>query len=154
MLNLVEILKDYPKGSKLYSPICGELRFLGVRNNETFPIYTITETGVDYAFTKFGCFSDSVDAECVLFPSKENRNWGTFKKKEGCFDPHSFQPFDKILVRERESVWRPSFFAFLQDDHTVRTTDDCSYARVIPYNEETKHLVGTFINAPIWYHWW
>lgn len=60
---------------------------------------------------------------------------------------HTFQPFDKVLVRddEREN-WKPTLFGFKSkeedDDFTYATLSGC-YAQCIPYNEETKHLLGT-----------
>ena len=37
-LNLVEILKDCPKGTKLYSTVLGEVNFMGIKENATYPI--------------------------------------------------------------------------------------------------------------------
>lgn len=81
-MNLVEILKDVPSGTKLYSPIYGECEFLGIDNMMEFPIrvrpcYNI-KNGWD-GFTKHGKKSDCKNAECLLFPSEENRDWSTFK---------------------------------------------------------------------------
>ena len=38
ILNLVEILKDYPKGTKLYSPALGECNLEGIIDNSDYPI--------------------------------------------------------------------------------------------------------------------
>ena len=81
-MNLVEILKDVPIGTKLYSPIYGECEFVGIDNMMEFPIrvrpcYSI-KNGWD-GFTKHGKKRDCKNAECLLFPSKENRDWSTFK---------------------------------------------------------------------------
>lgn len=60
-----------------------------------------------------------------------------------------FQPFDKVLVRmDNVSVWTPAFFGRLDTDdkHTWRkhiTTASVGWAQCIPYNETTKHLIGT-----------
>lgn len=37
-LNLAEILKDAPKGTKLWSPLCGECELVAVDENYTYPI--------------------------------------------------------------------------------------------------------------------
>lgn len=77
-LNLVEILKDAPKGTKLYSPICGELEF--DRIEPTYVRSICCRQGEDYfLFSKEGEFYRSNGAEILLFPSKENKDWSTFK---------------------------------------------------------------------------
>ena len=60
---------------------------------------------------------------------------------------HTFQPFDKVLVRDSEQdYWKPNLFGFKskeEDDDYPYVTLSCCYAQCIPYNEETKHLLGT-----------
>lgn len=102
------------------------------------------------------------DAECTVFPSKEQRDWSKFvrfwdKPKIERFDIHTLQPFDKLLFRLGENPWRCVFFSHILlddcDKEIVCTTDGLS-ARCIPYNEETKHLVGTTEDCPEYYKWW
>ena len=79
-LNLVKILKNCPKGTKLYSPALGECALEGVTDNNDYPIqvtYKIinNDTRFDY-FTKDGyILLNKPDAECMLFPSKNQRDW-------------------------------------------------------------------------------
>lgn len=73
-LNLAEILKDYPKGTKLYSPLCGECTFVKVNDVGTI----ICKRNDKYiTFTSKGYYMIPVfdDCECVLFPSKDQRDW-------------------------------------------------------------------------------
>ena len=84
-LNLVEILKDCPKGTKLYSPALGECVLEGVIDNSDYPIkvkYKIinNDTRVD-CFTKDGyILLNKPDAECMLFPSKYQRDWSKWQR--------------------------------------------------------------------------
>ena len=77
-LNLLEILKDAPKGTKLYSTIWGEMEFISV---ESFWIKCLSSKGVEWSFEPNGKLSASSteDGECVIFPSKEQRDWSKFK---------------------------------------------------------------------------
>ena len=85
-IDLTKILKDAPKGTVLWSSMCGECTLQYIDNLSDFPI---TCLAVDkygrkkqVLFTKYGQFcsgSEFVYSECVLFPSKENRDWSTFK---------------------------------------------------------------------------
>ena len=72
-LNLVQIIKDCPKGIKLYSTICDEVQFEGIVQDSIFPIKT-NEGGycIDGRY-----FEDK--GECTLFPSKDQRDWSKFK---------------------------------------------------------------------------
>ena len=160
-LNLVEILKDCPEGTKLYSPIIGEVEFKRIKYCE-YPIVTRCKNGNRIlSFTKDGLFfPEGVQGECImLFPSKNQRDWSKFKIKKPKFDPKTFQPFDKVLIKrgtESYNLWFPDFISLPPNDidETIfcMNTDDVVMA--IPYNEETKHLVGTTDEAPEFYRYW
>ena len=75
-LNLVEILKDCPEGTKLYSPVFGEVEFESI-NDIIGPIIVTTNTGNAECFTADGKMHTYND-DCLLFPSKEQRDWSKF----------------------------------------------------------------------------
>ena len=72
------------------------------------------------------------------------------------FDPKTLKPFDKVLVSdEHHTRWRCSFFSHIVDQlHYKYFTSDSCYKFCIPYNEETKHLIGTTDEAPEYYRYW
>lgn len=80
-MNIAKILKDALKGTKLYSPIFGEL----VLNDIAEHIYVMDKNGAAWKFTSegklafWGFTEDTAGIECLLFPSKENRDWNNFK---------------------------------------------------------------------------
>lgn len=56
---------------------------------------------------------------------------------------HKFQPFDKVLVRNaKDEIWFPRLFAYEGDTYIVCIDGD-DYQFCIPYNDSTKHLLGT-----------
>ena len=157
-LNLVEILKDCPEGTKLYSTVFGEVEFESI-NDIIGPIVVTTNTGNAECFTADGKMYTYYNGDCLLFPSKEQRDWSKFNVKKHRFDPKTFQPFDKVLVKrgdENYHLWFPDFISFPPNDvdETVlcMTTDDVDM--VIPYNEETKRLIETNEDAPEFYRYW
>lgn len=85
-IDLVKLLGDCPKGTKLYSPILGEVTLDRVDNDDCmFPIYVEASDGGVYCFTKEGYYYE-ITPECLLFPSKEQRDWSKFiVYKEGDF---------------------------------------------------------------------
>lgn len=79
-LNLVEILKDCPKGTKLYSTIYGEVVFERIDHfgGVIYPICFYEGENLQ-CVTKNGLHLVEHDGECSLFPSKGNRDWSTFR---------------------------------------------------------------------------
>ena len=159
-IDLTKILKNCPKGWKLYSPLCGEVKFDSITENSEFPITVLNETMGIY-LTREGTYCTGIEeAECILFPSKDQRDWSKFTapwyKKEK-FDPKTLKAFDRVLVRhECYHRWRCEFYSYIHDDNGSYPYVAISgaYKRCIPYNEETKHLVGTTDEAPEYYRYW
>ena len=163
-LNLVEILKDCPKGTKLYSTIYGDVELAGVYlKDDAYPIGIKIDEVNDLIcyITNDGRLLENFPGECTLFPSKEQRDWHKFKVKSNKpkFDPKTLQPFDKVLVKigtKVYHVWFPDFISMSPNDIDEAilciTTNDVVMA--IPYNEETKHLIGTNKEAPEFYRYW
>lgn len=261
-LNLVEILKDCPKGTRLYSTIFGEVEFGFIEDHSIYPIVLILNGGYEY-LTSDGKLFNQFDGECILFPSREERDWSKFKvKKEELvppckfkdgdilsyqckcfknrtiyiyrhrerfntgyyvaisgdndkelmidnkgvwalngyndtarfateeerqklfkaikdngyewddetktlkklvkhkFDPKTLTAFDKVLVRlTKDCIWNATFFSHYDKEvnwgcYPCVTTSCKSYDKCIPYNEDTKHLLGTRDEAPEYYRYW
>ena len=157
-IDLTKILENCPKGTKFYSTIFGEVEFLGFCNDKGYAV-TIKRNSSIANITKDGRYISYFNGECILFPSKEQRDWSKFTapwlKKEK-FDPKTLQPFDKVLARDAEhTMWRASFFSH-QNEGAYReyVTTEYSYVCCIPYNDDTKHIVGTFDEAPEFYRYW
>ena len=215
-LNLVEILKDCPEGTELYSTIYGKVKLYKINEEYVHPISLTIKTGEIAYVTSDGKHLYDFDGDCTLFPSKEQRDWSKFElkkpkfevgnkivniprkymgasgtqgiiseitddkyiltdgsyifisnqdswelvpDKKPKFDPKTFQPFDKVLVKKGDKsyhVWFPDFISLPPSDvdETIlcMTTDDVVMA--IPYNDETKHLAGTNKEAPEFYRYW
>lgn len=83
-INIAEILKGCPEGTKLYSPLFGNVEFFSV-NEDNIPINVRISKGRTYdyySFTSEGYyFTGYYDAECLLFPSREMRDWRKFFKR-------------------------------------------------------------------------
>lgn len=155
-LNLVEILKDCPEGTKLYSPIIGEVEFKRIKYCE-YPIVTCSKNGNRIlSFTKDGLFF--LEGECImLFPSKDQRDWSKFKPKKPKFDPKTLQPFDKVLVYDIYDIcegWACALFSHIRESEYPYSTSSGSFKVCIPYNDDTKHLLGTNKEAPEFYRYW
>lgn len=80
-MNIVEILKYCPKGTKLYSLIDGEVTLGKIESPKVvqYPIEVIISDYQTNYYTKDGLYSISHPGECVLFPSKTQRDWKKFR---------------------------------------------------------------------------
>ena len=83
-INIAEILRDMPKGTKLYSPLFGKCELIGVDNSKY--LIAIKAQRIDGAISK-GIMKDGryfngyEDAECSLYPSAKMRCWDKFFKR-------------------------------------------------------------------------
>ena len=162
-IDLAKILKDCPKGTKLYTSNFGEVEFQQIGINNEYPIIVELKKGDFEGFTPDGKLLSNHNGECVLFPSKDQRDWSKFtapwNKKER-FDPKTLKPFDRVLAASMaDGRWVCDFFSHIGE--SIRDsgrlyvgTGFGAYDRMIPYNDETKHLVGTTEEAPEYYRYW
>lgn len=213
-LNLAELLQDCPIGTKFYCLVEGEVEFRGLDKDGI----DIIDAEFNYVpLDHFGRYCGK--GECVLFPSKENRDWNNFQVsqtrvpkyqigdyiifngndnlipivykilnidnkfyeieaindtkeytqslslfdpilensiKVNQFNPKWLKPFDKVLVRfDDKCLWYIEFFSHCVNVSTGKFHGiNSNYTQCIPYNEETKHLVGSIDKAPEFYINW
>lgn len=155
-IDLTKILKNCPKGLKLYSSVYGDVEFDNLNIYYAYPI-VIKINKAKKGVTSEGKILKDYDGECTLFPSKEQRDWSKFTApwyKNERFDPKTLQQFDKVLVRDTHSKpWRCSLFSHIETDRHLfpYATSGGNYSFCIPFNDDTKHLVGTTEEAPEFY---
>lgn len=155
-LNIAEILNDAPTGTLLYSPIFGELAYIGSYADEgqtyciivcQYPDAIGQGNSVSVEFDENGTYlnrgySSRRGGECMLFPSKENRDWSTFKVPR---KHKHFEPFQKVLVNTRTAYnnveWCAGIYSHydeLQEYHCTTGNFCVLDDDIIPYdgNEE------------------
>ena len=162
-IDLTKILKDCPSGWKFYSSIYGDVTFSKIMDNSNYPIafLLINKNGEEGCgtVTKEGLCMYCYNGECTFFPSREQRDWSKFTApwyKKDKFDPKTLKPFDKVIARDSvDRVWKCDLFSHIKDGtyYPYRCVG-CSYINCIPYNDNTKHLVGTDDEAPEYYKYW
>lgn len=103
-LNLCKILMYCPKGKPLWSPCWGKVTFEAIDALDGLGglVYVQTHKGVHITLDSDGKFD--ADGECMIFPSKDQRDWSKFerfwdKPKVEKFDPKTLHPFDKFCER-------------------------------------------------------
>ena len=185
------------------------MEFIEINKYAIHSVKLIDSNEIIHIFTTTGCYDTHKDAECLLFPSKDQRDWNVWKEeqdknqlktfKEGAYgitsnktiyridsiiDSHyvnamhldngrnysylliiwlklinpieSFKPFDKVLVRNtKRDCWITALFSHIDNNKQYNYfTSYINFKYCIPYNIETKHLVGTTQKAPEFYINW
>lgn len=154
-INLTKILKDCPKGWKFYSDKYGEVTFWGF-SDLVYPIQLNTKNNGAKLLSEKG--EEIIgNGKCILFPSKEQKDWNKFTAPwyKNKFDPKTLQPFDKVLV-SIDGEWQCDFFSHMLSGgiFNKRCMGIGDMNVVIPYNDDTKHLIGTTDEAPGYYKYW
>ena len=122
------------------------------------------QTGVEHHWTGKKVYPATKEQRYVLMKAMNDAGyeWNA-KKKElkklvkvpGKFDPKTLKPFDKIIAcSHRDSTWNCALFSFIdKGTNLIRCCGAC-YRYCVPYNDDTKHLVGTTKEAPEFYRYW
>ena len=155
-IDLTKILENCPVGWEFWSDNYGKVRFKCINKSYDRPIFVKRTDGGNAYYTKEGWCSKDFPASCLLWPSKDCRDWSKFTapwyKKEK-FDPKTLKTFDRVLVRNRDiEHWICNLFSHIINDEYL-CIGSC-YIYCIPYNDDTKHLVGTKEEAPEYYRYW
>ena len=157
-IDLTKILDGCPEGTEFYSIIFGNVPFIRINHHDPLPIVIITGQGL-MGLTADGRYFNQYDGECTLFPSKGQRDWSKFerfwdKPKVEKFDPKTLKPFDKVLVRDEDCYWTADLFSHIDGSIGKVCCSVFLWKQCVPYNDETKHLVGTKDDCPEYYKWW
>ena len=156
-IDLTKILEGCPKGTKFYSTIYGEVAFDSITKG-TYPVNLVIKSRTISVMSN-GNHLEPYDGECTLFPSKDQRDWAKFerfwdKPKVERFDPKNLKPFDKVLVRDEDCYWTADLFSHIDDSIGKVCCSVFLWKQCVPYNDETKNLVGTTDDCPEFYKWW
>lgn len=142
-INIAEILRDMPKGTKLYSPLFGKCEYIDV-DNVIYPINIRTHNTTDTRYeslTEYGCyFSDFEDTDTVLFPSAKMRCWDKFfKRGDIVYNPHSqiYAVFE-CWVNDDYTEFNTTINYY--KDHTFGEEEVCDTECFVKVNDEQKTL--------------
>lgn len=133
-INIAEILKDCPEGTKLYSSLFGNVELYLVSENNikvriskgrTYEYFNFTSEGLYY----FGYY----DAEKILFPSSEMRDWTRFFKRGD-------------VVWSKDNMYA-IFEGWANDDYTKFNTTICFYVFDASFDKEVVCDTDCFVKA-------
>lgn len=134
-INIAEILRDMPKGTKLYSPLFGECNLDNVRtsNREIYPIVLLTSVDTSVGFIKTDIISKVLKTRSVFFPSDKMRRWDKFFKRGD-------------IVYNLYSKMYAVFECWTNDDYTEFNTT-INYYDDHTFGEEEVCTTDSFVKA-------
>lgn len=141
-INIAEILRDMPKGTKLYSPLFGKCELEDVFNGNEYPISVHIKSGKSFhAFTKDGCYLSKIEgSESVLFPSSGMRCWSKFfKRGDIVYNPHS-QMYAVFECWANDDYTEFNTTINYYKDHTFGEEEVCDTECFVKANDEQKTL--------------
>ena len=122
-MNIAEILKNAPKGTKLYSPLFGEVELKSVSD-------VIIEVKVGISVSTFYNDGSYPGGECLLFPSKDERNWDNV---------HFLKDKAPVMISDDGYDWRLRNF---RDNHAAYLLDEdgnivtyCYWSYIVPIDK-------------------
>ena len=165
-LNLAKILKDCPEGTKLYSPVFGDVEFVKVFPDNFFlcPIQIKLKNNLLENLTKDGRLFGEYNGECMLFPSKEQRDWSKFKiknsKKEYLVSPCEFNNGDILatntglqvfILQKAESGKRGNcYIGYDFGENMIFTAGSWRFVRLATEEEKQKLFDAIKLNGYKW----
>lgn len=157
-IDLTKILDGCPVGTEFYNDTFGKLFFFCL---DPYRVKFKDCYNRCWAFSWKGTYYVDGDSECSVsvFPSKDQRDWSKFerfwdKPNKERFDPKTLKPFDRVLARCEGDIWFADLLCYIGLDIIFLIGRDVGASTVIPYNDETKHLLGTAEEAPDYYRYW
>lgn len=152
-INIVEILKDKPQGTKLYSSACGKCKLEEV-DDKSFKISFYNSkfgfmTGGEGYLDKNGKLYD--DGECVVFPSKEMRDWRKFSWKKGdvlvCTDGKCKVIFERFDDDTYTSFVGKYYVECYGKNDELQDYEEEHYGDTVNYTKESEEAAQTYINT-------
>ena len=127
-LDLVKILAKVPKETKLYSLIDGEVTLTDIKCGN-FPIVVIDKFKNIHYLTKEGKYRNTGVGECILYPSKECRDWNEFK-----VDLPEGTP---VMVSDDKENWKLRFYSGQREAYNLgkRCGTSISWLYIVPVDK-------------------
>lgn len=146
-LNIANILKDKPSGTKLYADAFGELSLECINLSKDNSIYVRTKEGMFYSFYNNGKYDKN--GEPILVPSKEMRDWSKFAWKKG--DVLVSNDYGTEVIFDR---WYDDTYTNFYSKHYLNSENknnikynDAFLCTTERYSLEDKDAAKTYINT-------
>lgn len=145
-LNIAAILKDKPVGLKFYSPTFGCISFNGVHKDK---VYFFSDDTNAHSVKQNGKMYDG--GECIIFPSKEMRDWSKFAWKKGDVlvskDRNVHIIFEKFDDDEYTSFVGKHYLESYGKDGELLDYEEIHFGSTVNYTKESEESAQAYIKA-------
>lgn len=146
-INIAEILKDKPKGTKLYSSIFGKVTYVAICLENIKVLCPELYERCERYFYNDGRFHSV--GEPVLFPSKEMRDWSKFAWKKGDIlvnkDANVHIIFDGF-EDDTYKNFRGQYYLWEEEGSIVSFEEDENYMQTSDFNKANKEDAQEYIH--------
>ena len=150
-INIAKILKDKPQGTKLYSSACGKCE-LKEADDKSFKVSFYSSkfgfmNGGEGTFDKNGNLYD--DGECVIFPSKEMRDWSKFAWKKGDVLVNKDRNVHIIFEKFEDDAYKNfhgQYYLWEEGGSMVSFEEDENYMQTSDFNKANKEDAQEYIH--------
>lgn len=154
MLDLIEILKDAPKGKlMLYSPVFGDVLFVGFSESGSGKkfIEATDKNGDVWCFYPDGRLVQIEKSECILFPSFYHRNWENwqdilFTTGDVIYDENA----DRLYIKTFDSFDYNILDNGKKFKSAITTDDNCKNTRYATKFERSEFFTKLHENGYAW----
>lgn len=145
-INIVEILKDKPANTKLYSPLFSEVFFSHVSGG----YIAVEHHGGTSLFLSSGKFYDYDGAEPLLFPSKEMQDWSKFAWKKGDILVNKDAEVHIIFDGFKDDTYKTfhgHYYLWEEEGSIVNFEENEDYMQTSEFYKVNKEEAQTYINT-------
>lgn len=145
-INIVEILKDKPANTKLYSPLFSEVFFSHVSGG----YIAVEHHGGTSLFLSSGRFYDYDGSEPLLFPSKEMRDWSKFAWKKGDILVNKDAEVHIIFDGFKDDTYKTfhgHYYLWEEEGSIVNFEENEDYMQTSEFYKANKEEAQTYINT-------
>lgn len=147
-INLAKILNGKPVNTKLWSPLFGDVYTSSTCSEDT--IIIVNHHAESSSFYNNGKYFNHAEAELLLFPSKEMRDWSKFAWKKGDILVNKDAKVHIIFDRFEDGAYKTfhgQYYLWEEGGSIVNFEEDENYMQTSEFYKANKEEAQTYINT-------
>ena len=147
-INVVEILKDKPVNTKLWSPLFGDVYTSSICSEDT--IIIVNHHAESSSFYNNGKYFNHAEAEPLLFPSNEMRDWSKFAWKKGDILVNKDAEVHIIFDGFKDDTYKTfhgHYYLWEEEGSIVNFEENEDYMQTSEFYKANKEEAQTYINT-------
>ena len=146
-INLAKILNGKPVNTKLWSPLFGDVYTSSICSEDT--IIVVNHHAESSSFYNNGKYFNHAEAEPLLFPSKEMRDWSKFAWKKGDILVNKDAEVHIIFDRFENDAYKNfhgQYYLWEEEGSIVSFEEEEAYMQTSDFNKANKEDAQEYIH--------